>query len=172
MMQFIWCLFRNHYQSNPKHAFIGVILAKLKADVFPRRASMSVINEEWFKFKMLTIHLPFLPIASICLAIRLYQRIDRFSCPDCHCKWITMAYNTAIVNGRSTKRSEQKWKMNPAQFRYPQQAKRDHRNKVNFQLRRKSFLLPERYSVHEIHVTSRRSFKSSITFNTIMPLIY
>lgn len=41
-------------------------LAKLKADVFPRRISMNMTNEA-LKFKMLTICLPFLSITSICL---------------------------------------------------------------------------------------------------------
>jgi len=57
-----------YYQINPKRVFIDVSLAKLKADVFPRHVSMSVTNEVRLEFKMLTIHLPFLPIASICLA--------------------------------------------------------------------------------------------------------
>lgn len=79
--------------------------------------------------------------------------------------------------GENGKWIRPKWKMNPSASSFPALGRtrdRDRGNKVNSGLSGKSrFLLAAGYSVREIHVIPRRSFKSSVasSFKTTMPLM-
>lgn len=102
---------------------LAYFLAKLKADIFPCRISMSMTNEAWLKFKVLTIYLPFFSITSICPSKIISN--DRFSYSNCHCKSTTITYARLTIKAN---RNEE-WRRD--EFYHLKWIKNEHRWEVS-----------------------------------------